>query len=574
MRKKNILFIVIFLFLCVCTIFIKSSHFVNKEILPKWYTLYVLALLGWISLFFTVKSIQLKLDKISFIVLIVIVYVLIFSSLSSAFGMSLVFQYSGFLLLFLFFKLIDNQDTGIIYIIIVGTCVIQAMYGILQFSNIINSNKSFAVVGSFDNPAGFAACLSVGFSFCFALLSRKKLLNYIVIIVMLLIGLSIVISQSRAGMIAIFTIISIFLYNKISYKLLGKDKRIEFISVLFISLLLLSTMLFFKKNSATGRLLIWETTLNMIVEKPILGWRNVSFQSQYMLYQADYFKNHPSSLFKPLADNVAHPFNEILLLIFQYGVVGSILLFFLVFTLFRERNEQGFILHLCLVSILIFSCFSYPLRYPFVWLILAFCLARLSNSSTKIYGQYEASISLMHRIAIVVILLPFFHFLIKDVHFEYKWKKTARSSLMGNTESLVGQYEELNTKWNGNPLFLYNYGAELNFIKEYEKSIQILERCETYWNDYDVQMILADNNFNLGRLGVAAKHYESASKMCPNRYVPLHKLHQINIENGNKIEAIDIAQQILDMEIKIPSARVSSIKKEMESYLNDVVESK
>lgn len=569
MHKKKISFLVIFLFLCVCTIFITSTHFVNKEILPKWYALYILVLLGWISLLFTDKSIQIKFDKISISIFIIISYVLICSLLSPAFGMSSVFQCTGFLLLFLFFKLTNNRNIGIIYIIIVGTCAIQAIYGILQFSNIINSNNSFAVVGSFDNPAGFAACLSAGFSFCFALLGRKKQLNYIVIIVILLIGLSIVMSQSRAGIIVIFTITSIFLYNKFSYKLSAKDKRIAFINILLISLLLLSIMLFFKKNSAAGRLLIWETTLNMIVERPILGWRNVSFQSQYMLYQADYFKNHPNSLFKPLADNVAHPFNELFLLIFQYGIVASILLFFLIFEIYKKRNKQSLVFQLCILSVLIFSCFSYPLRYPFVWLILALCLARLSNSSTKIYGQYKGNMKLIYKITIMVILLPCFYFLIKDIQFEYKWKKIAHLSLMGKTKNVMRNYEKLHTQWNGNPLFLYNYGAELNFIKEYKKSIQILEKCELYWNDYDVQMILADNNFNLGKLSVAAKHYESASNMCPNRYVPLHKLHQINIKKGNETKAIEIAEQILDMEIKIPSARVNSIKKEMEKHLND-----
>lgn len=560
--------------MCVCTIFITSSHFVNKEILPKWYALYTLILLGWGVYLFTAESIRAKFDKITISVLIIVGYVLICSSLSSTYGMSSVSHYTGFLLLFLFFKLTDNQDTEFIYIIIVGTCAIQAIYGIVQFSNLINSDYTFAVVGSFDNPAGIAACLSAGFSFCFPLLGGKKQLNYVVIIVMLLIGISIVLSQSRAGMIAIFTITSIFLYNKFGCKLSRKDRRIALISIILISLLLLSTVLFFKKNSATGRLLIWKTTLNMIIERPILGWRDVSFQSQYMLHQADYFRNHPSSQFKSLADNVAHPFNEFLLFVFKFGIVGLILLFSLFFIIYRKRDKENFAFQLCILSVLIFACFSYPLRYPFVWLILSFCLARLSNNSTKSYFQCEGSIGLVHRIAIVVLLLPCFYFLIKDIRFEYQWNKIARLSLMGETKTVLRQYEKLNIKWNGNPLFLYNYGAELNFINEYESSNQILEKFELYWNDYDVQMILADNNFNLGRLSVAAKHYESASNMCPNRYVPLYKLHQINIKIGNRIKAIDIAQQILDMEIKIPSTRVNFIKKEMEGYLNDKGKSK
>src|SRR5690606_31611330 len=143
-------------------------------------------------------------------------------------------------------------------------CTIQAIYGILQFFGIVNSNYSFAMVGSFDNPAGFAACLAAGFSFCFALLGRKKQLNYMVIALMLIIALGIVMSQSRAGMIAICAVTTIFLYSKFSYRLSGKAKKNVLFGVFLISLLLFSSVLLFKKDSATGRLLIWKTTLDMI----------------------------------------------------------------------------------------------------------------------------------------------------------------------------------------------------------------------------------------------------------------------------------------------------------------------
>ncbi|HMR18163.1 MAG TPA: O-antigen ligase family protein [Sphingobacterium sp.] len=541
----------------------------NKEVLPKWYALYTLILLGWLISVFTTRSIKVKFDKITIGVLIITGYVFC-SSFLSAYGMSPAFQYIGFLLIFLLFKLADNWDTKWLYSIIVGICVLQAIYGILQFFHVVDHDYSFAVVGSFDNPAGFAACLAAGFSFCFALLGIRKRLNYIVVSAMLIIGLSIVLSQSRAGMIAIFAVTTIFLYARFSSKLSKKDKRIVLLSVVPVSLaVLLAAVWLFKKNSATGRLLIWETTANMITERPIVGWGNTSFQSQYMLYQADYFKNHPDSSFRPLADNVSHPFNEFLLFIYQYGIVGLTLLCGLIFVIFTKRTKEDFVFQLCILSVLIFACFSYPLRYPFVWLMLAFCLARLSDNSTKIYGQYRDDISLIYRVVMVIVLLPGFYFLTKDFRFEYQWNRIARLSLMGETRALLPQYEKLNKQWNGNPLFLYNYGAELNFIKEYERSIRVLKKCELYWNDYDVQMILADNNLNLGKFNVATKYYELASNMCPNRYEPLYQLHQIYVKIGDKTRAVYIARQIVDMEVKVPSLRVNLIKKEMERYLDD-----
>ncbi|WP_320167768.1 hypothetical protein [Mangrovibacterium marinum] len=42
-------------------------------------------------------------------------------------------------------------------------CFLQACYGLIQFADWLPSNYSkFAITGSFDNPAGFAAVLGMG----------------------------------------------------------------------------------------------------------------------------------------------------------------------------------------------------------------------------------------------------------------------------------------------------------------------------------------------------------------------------------------------------------------------------
>lgn len=44
-------------------------------------------------------------------------------------------------------------------------CFIQTCYGLFQFVNWLPSNNAkFAITGSFDNPAGFAAALAMGTS--------------------------------------------------------------------------------------------------------------------------------------------------------------------------------------------------------------------------------------------------------------------------------------------------------------------------------------------------------------------------------------------------------------------------
>lgn len=53
----------------------------------------------------------------------------------------------------------------------------------------------------------------------------------------------------------------------------------------------------------------------------------MSFDANYMLYQAAYFRSHPDSPFAILADNVKAPFNEYLWMAAQWGLVSLIFVY-------------------------------------------------------------------------------------------------------------------------------------------------------------------------------------------------------------------------------------------------------
>ena len=62
----------------------------------------------------------------------------------------------------LFYRQNEQKDTRIsVYgFIIVISCFLQAMFGVVQFFGFFQISTTLWVTGSFDNPAGFAACLS------------------------------------------------------------------------------------------------------------------------------------------------------------------------------------------------------------------------------------------------------------------------------------------------------------------------------------------------------------------------------------------------------------------------------
>jgi len=321
-----------------------------------------------------------------------------------------------------------------------------------------------------------------------------------------------------------------------------------------------------KQNSAIGRLLIWETTWNIAKKHLVFGSGDGSFLTTYMPEQAHYFITHGENRYAWLADRVVHPFNEYLLLVVEYGLVGLLILIFgLILLVSHSQISSPYAL--CLLSIAIFSLFSYPLRYPFNWVVIAYCITRVSGDIKPIL-RFTITRKLIKTSWFIAVVISLF-FVYKDAKWEYQWNVVAKESLSGNTEAMLPYYSKLYKSWNGDCLFLYNYGAELNYIQKYSLSNIVLTKSSKYLNDYDTQILLGDNYFNLKEFKKATVHYYQASKMCPNRIIPIYMLHKISVATGNNSYASYLANKILHKKVKVPSTIISIIKNEMKSYLSE-----
>lgn len=99
-------------------------------------------------------------------------------------------------------------------------------------------------------------CLAAGFSLCFLVINKGGWRRYFGVISLMSIIASIILSSSRAEMIALIIVSCIYSENKYYNTL---KKYCEYIIVAFTVLLLALTVLFFfKKDSAIGRVLVWE----------------------------------------------------------------------------------------------------------------------------------------------------------------------------------------------------------------------------------------------------------------------------------------------------------------------------
>ena len=89
-------------------------------------------------------------------------------------------------------------DTRLAGMSIVIVSSLQAIYGLSQCFNITTFNTFYKIMGSFENPTGFSACLCVSLPFfvVFQLLNENKQIRYLVCFLGIIVVIAIVLSYS------------------------------------------------------------------------------------------------------------------------------------------------------------------------------------------------------------------------------------------------------------------------------------------------------------------------------------------------------------------------------------------
>ena len=544
----------------ILLLFINLDFFNQNEVLSKWYTYHIMIWFLFAIFVVSESELSFRFDNITIWIIVLNIYILIRKLTSDNVDITVINPLT-FIVSFIIFKKISYEAKYIDSIIILA-CLIQAIYGFMQYFGVIHARSDIGVMGSFDNPAGFAACLTMGFPFALNSLNKKSKYNYLNLACIIILASAILLSKSRTGVLALIIISILYLYDR--YLWSYQKQILAFISFISVVALTIVFLFFLNKHSSNGRVFIWMNSINMLKDNYLFGNGVNYFNKYYMLNQASYFEQNPNSHYLMLADNVFHPFNEYILFLIEYGIAGFFILVVISFIIIRDKKLVLNIYYLPIVSIGIFSCFSYPFKYPFAILVMTFCLSKISIQTVR-----NRCITFTNKLKVPLLIMPILSLLLlyQDIIFEVKWKELVRLSSLGKITQTVDSYSALKEKWNHNPLFLYNYGALLFRLNKYPESLNELKECEKFYIDYDVQLLIADNYNKLGMIKLAEKHYFMAHNMIPHRFIPLSKLFHLYIENNNYVEASKIARIITNKEIKIQSMTISQIIDEAEYYL-------
>lgn len=509
---------------------------------------------------------------------------------------------------------LKNSHFQLITLAIMLSGIVEGVHGFLQLYNYLPSfHTKFSMTGGFFNPGpygGFLACvltLSIGtYYLCETSLKNKKenlisnkkgylrilVSKYIAKIAVVVTLIALPATHSRAAWIAAFIGGLIFIISfkysflkSITDRLSIKKKILLFVITtifLFIGSLAIYHL---KKNSADGRLLVWQVTGEVIKKHPIFGVGFDQFQTYYMDAQAKYFEEYIESPFYTLADNTQYAFNELLQYTSENGLIGLlivlvVMIFVLRLNVLDHAKETKVVSIAVLVAILTFGFFSYPSQIISIKIIGVYCLALLSRIDRNKY-VYHLSIGSsyvkikFHLTKIILSFIGFYtmfftsRYLINVVDsFEY-WTTAQNEHAKGQYDESIITFEKALPVLGKNGKFLMNYGKTLVLNHDTRRGVEVLEDAQQYLNNTVIETALGDAFIQEGNFEMAEIAYRKALFMIPNRFYPRYLLVKLYDLIGQKEKAIEEANYLLDMEIKVPSSAIFEMLVEVKKYLNE-----
>lgn len=432
-------------------------------------------------------------------------------------------------------------DYKVCFLLLLFISAIHIMIFFFQQIGLVYADKEELVC--FSNVAGLSSCLCFSMpAISYLIKSDSKPVKIASLCVLTGSILVILCLHSRAGIICIA-----FWGGSLIYR------RRTLLSVYIGTILLLLPLLLWqiKPASTLGRWFIIQRTIDMIMEYPLTGWGVHGFEANYMHIQSDFLAKHPNIDSSQLADDVCHPLNEYLLIAVDFGLIGVlviVLFIWYVFFYFRKhKSVDGFVGITTLILIAVFSMFSYPLAYPFTWIVLLFSL----------YLIFRGGLNFRVKGILAKWFLFVFIFMgclvLKGFQYGIEWKKLNDKMNDGYRVGVRQHYEKLYPVLRYNSRFLYNYAYALYRLGQYEKSLTKAMECRKIRSDYNLSLLFGDIYWALGKDELAIGQYMLAHHMCPCRFAPLCAIYDVYKRQCNYIKCLRMSNVILNKPVKVDS---------------------
>lgn len=352
----------------------------------------------------------------------------------------------------------------------------------------------------------------------------------------------------------------------------------------------------YKKDSADGRMLIWKVATQIIQDYPILGVGHDRFKAHYMDYQADYFREHPNSPYVLVADDNQYAFNEPLHVWAENGLIGILLAAGIVFSVFFTplRNfslqvsgskltepeiwnlKPETILRASMLSVGVFGLFAYPREILPIKLTVFLCLALLAGMvrpvfTMSLHSPKKTVQSVLLKLPVSIATLTLLLWItprIQELRGAYKtWKDAFDLYNYSLYSDCIEDYERAYPMLQNNGEYLINYGKALSIAEKHAEAIAVLEQAKKYQSNSILYTASGDSYKAMKKYELAESCYLQAKHMASVKFYPLYLLAKLYDESGQQEKAVEIAEAVLEKDVKVESTAIREIRDDVMKLL-------
>lgn len=436
----------------------------------------------------------------------------------------------------------------------------------------ISNHLRFVVTGSFFNPGPCGIFLAGVFVLAVAMMKkgyRKVGINlmfvrYVTACVTFGVTLvAMVPTMSRAGWIG--ALVGVMLLYRGEIAAWVNMRRRWVIGGGIVGMIVVLTLFYLlKKDSANGRLFIWQNTVSAYWKTPLFGVGIDGFERAFAGAQHDYFEKEKvleqDNRHVEMAGVVESAFNEPLALFLLLGAVGGVLAAMVLFFKLQRLTAYSCVA----VALLVASFFSYTFYIPSIAIVFLFAVAQLPDR--RVRGGRYVNVLMFGIMGIVVLFFDFREFGRREAY--RKWKNNAVYYTWEDYQSVVEEYGKLYPVLKNDFKFLFEYGHSLHKVGRYEESNIMLKRGIRHSADPMFWNIAGNNYLALKQYDQGMTAYLRAYYTCPNRVYPLYLLTKLEAERGDTTMMNYYGRILLGKRPKVPSLAVDEMKFEIRKMLD------
>ena len=436
----------------------------------------------------------------------------------------------------------------------------------------ISNHLRFVVTGSFFNPGPCGIFLAGVFVLAVAMMKKgyRKVgfnlmfVRYVTACVTFGVTLvAMVPTMSRAGWIG--ALVGVMLLYRGEIAAWVNMRRRWVIGGGIVGMIVVLTLFYLlKKDSANGRLFIWQNTVSAYWKTPLFGVGIDGFERAFAGAQHDYFEKEKvleqDNRHVEMAGVVESAFNEPLALFLLLGAVGGVLAAMVLFFKLQRLTAYSCVA----VALLVASFFSYTFYIPSIAIVFLFAVAQLPDR--RVRGGRYVNVLMFGIMGIVVLFFDFREFGRREAY--RKWKNNAVYYTWEDYQSVVEEYGKLYPVLKNDFKFLFEYGHSLHKVGRYEESNIVLKRGARHSADPMFWNIAGNNYLALKQYDQGAAAYLRAYYTCPNRVYPLYLLTKLEAERGDTTMMNYYGRILLGKRPKVPSLAVDEMKFEIRKMLD------